>query len=70
MVVKFRTYCGLAGSLDELLIGESEGLQVSRFIPRTGPNWYRIWRMRRAKGSILREFEIVTGAKHYEANKD
>jgi hypothetical protein len=66
MKVKFRTYCGMAGDLQELLIGESRDLEIDKLIPRVGPNWYRLWRMRRAKKAILREFEIITGIKHEE----
>lgn len=67
MVVEFRTYCGLAGDLQELLIGENEtNLKRSILIPRIGPNWYRLWRMKLAKRSILNEFELLTGKKHYE----
>ena len=67
MVVEFRTYCGLAGDLQELLIGENEtNLKRSILIPRIGPNWYRLWRMKLAKRSILKEFELLTGKKHYE----
>lgn len=67
MEVKFRTYCGLAGDLQELLIGESEtNLSESILIPRIGPSWYRLWRIRRAKRSILKKFEVLTGKRHYE----
>jgi len=69
MRVQFRTYCGEAGDLQELLIGKNEtNLEMSILIPRTGPIWYRLWRMRRAKRSILREFEVLTGIKHDEEN--
>lgn len=65
MKVKFRTYCGLAGDLQEILYGENEeGLEVSRLIPRTGI--FRYWRMQRAKKAILKELELMTGQKHYE----
>lgn len=67
MKVTFRTYCGLAGDLQELLIGETADYRINRLIPRVGPNWYRLWRMRRAKKAILREFELITGRKHGEA---
>lgn len=72
MQVYFRTYCGEAGDLQELIIGEvkRDGKTVNsinRLIPRTGPKWYRIWRMRIAKRSILDAFELLTGELHYEA---
>lgn len=72
MRVQFRTYCGLAGDLQEMLICEvkHDGKilnRIDRLIPRVGPGWYRLWRMRRAKRSILNELEILTGEKHYEA---
>lgn len=67
MKVQFRTYCGLAGDLQELLIGENiEGQSISILIPRVGPKWYRLWRMRKAKRSILNKLEILTGKRHYE----
>lgn len=67
MRVQFRTYCGLAGDLQELLIGENEvGQSESVLIPRVGPRWFRLCRMRRAKRSILNELEILTGERHYE----
>lgn len=67
MIANFRTYIGESGDLQELLIGENEtNLKRSILIPRIGPNWYRIWRMKMAKRSILREFELLTGKKHYE----
>lgn len=69
MKVQFRTYCGLAGDLQELLIGENEtNLEMSKLIPRTGPIWYRLWKMRRAKRFILKEFEVLTGDRHFEAS--
>jgi|AntDeeMinimDraft_6_1070357.scaffolds.fasta_scaffold08202_4 hypothetical protein len=65
MRVSFRTYCGEAGSLDELLIAESEsGVEESTFIPRTG--WFRHYRMRLAKKKLLKRLELVTGKKHVE----
>lgn len=72
MRIRFRTYCGLAGDLQEMLTCEVEHdgqivNQIDRLIPRVGPRWYRLWRMRRAKRSILNELEILTGERHYEA---
>ncbi len=68
---QFRTYCGEAGDLQEMLICEvkHDGKilnRIDRLIPRVGPGWYRLWRMRRAKRSILNELEILTGERHYE----
>lgn len=68
MKVQFRTYRGLAGDLQELLIGENiEGQSKSILIPSVGPRWYRLWRMRKAKRYILNELEILTGTRHHEA---
>jgi hypothetical protein len=70
MYVEFRTYCGLAGDLQELLIGTSEtNMERSILIPRTGWDWYRHWRMRIAKRTILKELELLTGKRHYEKNQ-
>lgn len=65
MKATFRTYCGLAGDLQELLVAESEqGIEVSRLIPRTG--MFRYYRMKRAKKKLLKELELETGKKHTE----
>lgn len=67
MKVKFRLYTGEAGDLQTLLIGESEtGHIESVLIPRTGFSWYRLYRMRAAKKSIIKKLELVTGKKHHE----
>jgi hypothetical protein len=67
MRAKFRLYCGEAGDLQTLLIGENETNQSeSILIPRVGPQWYQLWRMKRAKRTILKKFEVLTGKKHYE----
>ncbi len=67
MTVKFRLYCGEAGDLQTLLIGESEtNLSESILIPRTGPQWYQLWRIKRAKRTILKKFEVLTGKRHFE----
>ena len=65
MKVEFRTHCGLAGDLQELLIATSDtGVEVSTLIPRVG--WFRLYRMRRAKRRLKRELELLTGKKHSE----
>lgn len=65
MKVEFRTYCGLAGDLQELLIAKSEsGYEESMLISRVG--WFRHYRMKRAKKRLLKELELVTGKKHVE----
>lgn len=65
MKASFRTYRGLAGDLQELLIARSEsGHEVSRLIPRVG--WFRYRIMKRAKRKLLKELELLTGKKHTE----
>lgn len=65
MITTFRTYCGLAGDLQELLVGRSsEGNEESMLINRIGS--LRFYFMRRAKKKILRKLELNTGRKHYE----
>lgn len=60
MEVTFRTYCGEAGDLQELLIGKTDsGYEYSLLIPRTG--WFKLYRIRRAKKKILNQLEIITG---------
>ena len=67
MQIKFRTYCGTAGDLQELLIGETnDNYSESILIPRVGPMWWRLWRMRRAKIWIINKIEIKTGRKYHE----
>ena len=63
MKVTFRTYCGLAGDLQELLIARSDtGIEVSQFIHRVG--WFRHYRMRIAKKRLIKRLELLTGKKH------
>jgi len=65
MKVTFRTYCGLAGDLQELLIARSDdGIEESELIYRVG--WFRYYRMRRAKKRLLKKLELRTGKKHQE----
>lgn len=67
MQIKFRTYCGLAGDLQELLIGETEdGYSESKLIPRTGPMWWRLWRMKKSKRWIINRIELITGRQYHE----
>ena len=66
MKVDFRTYCGLAGDLQELLTARSEsGIEESKLIPRTG--WFRHYHMKRAKKILLKRLELRTGKKHFES---
>lgn len=51
MKVEFRTYCGLAGDLQELLIAKSDtGIEESELIPRVG--MFRYLHMKWAKKKI------------------
>jgi len=65
MKVTFRTYCGLAGDLQELLIAKSyTGIEESKLIYRVG--WFRYYRMKRAKNRLIKRLELITGQKHVE----
>ena len=65
MKVTFRTYCGLAGDLQELLIAKSEtGIEESELIYRVG--WFRYYRMKRAEKRLIKILELLTGSKHVE----
>jgi len=65
MKVVFRTYCGLAGDLQELLTGKSEsGIEEYKLIPVIG--WFRYYWMRRAKRIIIKRLELRTGSVHVE----
>jgi hypothetical protein len=65
MKVTFRTYCGLAGDFQELLIAKSEiGIEESELIYRVG--WFRHYRMKRAKKRLVKILELLTGSKHVE----
>lgn len=65
MKATFRTYCGLAGDLQELLIARSElGTEECELVYRSG--WFRYYRMRRAKRKLLRKLELFTGKVHME----
>ena len=65
MKVTFRTYCGLAGDLQELLIAKSDtGIEESELIYRVG--WFRHYRMRTAKKRLTKRLELLTGKKHTE----
>lgn len=65
MRAEFRTYCGLAGDLQELLVAHSgSGIEVSEMIDRVG--WFRHYKMRRAKKRLLKELELLTGKMHIE----
>ena len=65
MRTEFRTYCGLAGDPQELLIARSDsGLESMVLINRT--SLFRYILMRRAKKSLLRKLELQTGKKHFE----
>jgi hypothetical protein len=65
MKVTFRTYCGLAGDLQELLIARSDtGIEQSKLVSRVG--WFRYYRMKRAKKQLIKKLELLTGKKHIE----
>jgi len=65
MKVTFRTYCGLAGDLQELLIARSDtGIEESELIDRVG--WFRHYKMSRAKKRLIKRLELRTGKKHEE----
>lgn len=65
MKVTFRTYCGLAGDSQELLIATSENdIQESALIYRCG--FLRYYRMKRAKKKLIKILELLTGQKHAE----
>jgi len=65
MKVTFRTYCGLAGDLQELLIAKSEtGIEESELIYRVG--WFRYYQMKKAKNRLIKRLELLTGKKHVE----
>jgi len=66
MKTKFRTYCGLAGDLQELLIATNDnGYQESTLISAVG--WFRYQKMRNAKKKLLKRLELKTGKKHIES---
>ena len=65
MKITFRTYCGLAGDLQELLIAKSDtGIEESELISRVG--WFRYYRMKRMKKRLIKRIELLTGQKHTE----
>jgi hypothetical protein len=65
MDVRFKTYCGLAGDLQELLIGEAEtGITESELYNCTG--LFKLYSMRKAKRKILKRIELLTGRKPKE----
>lgn len=58
MEVTFRTYCGLAGDLQELLILEtSTGTKLSRLYNRS---FLKTFNQNRAKRKLLRELKKQT----------
>lgn len=63
--VKFRTFCGLGGDLQELLIAETDdGYTEHTLISRVG--FFRLFFMRRAKKRLLAKLELSTGRKYTE----
>lgn len=63
MKVTFRTYCGLAGDLQELLIAKSEtGIEESELIYRVG--WFRHYRMKRAKKRLVKMLTLIINIKN------
>lgn len=60
MKVRFRTYQGLAGELDKLLICESEeGYKESCLYSTVGP--FKLWKLRYAKLKLIKRMELLTG---------
>jgi hypothetical protein len=58
MQVTFRTYCGLAGDLQELLILEtSTGIKLSRLYNRAS---FKSFNQKRAKRKLQRELKNLT----------
>lgn len=58
MEVTFRTYCGLAGDLQELLILETNtGIQLSRLYNRS---FLKAFNQNRARRKLLRELKNQT----------
>lgn len=65
MKVTFRTYCGLAGDLQELLIARSDTrAEESELIYRVC--WFKHYRMKIAKKRLMKRLELLTGKKHVE----
>jgi hypothetical protein len=65
MKTEFRTYCGLAGDLQEMLVAKSElGIEESKLIKRVG--LFRHYRMKRAKRKLLKRLELQSGKLHVE----
>ena len=60
MEVTFRTYQGLAGELDQMLICESEdGHKETCLYSTTG--LFKLWKLRHAKKKLIRSMELLTG---------
>lgn len=65
MKVTFRTFQGLAGELDQLLICESQcGHKVTRLYSTVG--LFKLYKLRRAKRMLKRKLELKTGKKIVE----
>lgn len=60
MKVSFRTYQGLAGELNQMLICESEhGHKETCLYSIVGP--FKLWKLRRAKKKLIKRMELLTG---------
>ena len=65
-LVSFRTYNGMAGDSQQLLIGESSNGEEESALYSVSSKWS----MRRAKKRILKRFKKKTGNIHYEIKKE
>ena len=65
MKIYFHTYKGLAGDLQELLIGETEdGYRDDELFTVVG--WFKNWNLKQAKKKILKRLELKTGRAYTE----
>ena len=60
MDVKFRTYQGLAGELDQMLICESEAGHKETCLYSTA-GLFKLLKLRYAKWKLIRKMELLTG---------
>jgi hypothetical protein len=65
-LVSFRTYNGMAGDSQQLLIGESSNGEEESTLYTVSSKWSLFL----AKKRILNEFKRNTGKKHYEIKKE
>lgn len=65
MNIRFRTYSGLAGDLQMMLIGETnDGMTESRLFTSVGI--FKYYNLKRAKSKIIKNLELKTGRKYEE----